>query len=220
MTVISISQSTLQDTLLCRQGHMSHLWISWCGNRRAKAGTLSCALLHSFILPFLLLLANKMTNYSMSLLQANLTQTIISLLQSKHCIVGAEDLCRQQSSAGMRVLQDLHPLEQPLPPFGCTTPSRAYLLHDAQISTDTAGHQLHFFAFVQLPKCPGRGFSELQGTPVSSSSRQVQSLWCIKWKGEALNPSWLSEEPCYSWLLDHSKPFEIVNNSFADVAEL
>lgn len=123
----------------------------------------------------------------MPLLQESLTQTNLPLLQSKRCVVGAEDLCRQQSRAGTRVPRDPHPLQQPLPPLACTTPSSGYLLHDAQISTDTAGRQLHF-AFVQLPKHPRRGFSELQGTP-ASSSRQVQSLWCIKWKGEGLNQS-------------------------------
>ena len=79
-------------------------------------GILSCTLLHSFSLPFLLLLANEKTHNSNLLLQANLTQTNLPLLQLKRSVVGVEDFCGQQSCGVTRAVWELRSLEHPLPP--------------------------------------------------------------------------------------------------------
>lgn len=77
-------------------------------------GILSRALLHSFSLPVLLLLANEKTHGSNLLLQANLTQTDLLLRQVKRSIVAVEDFCGQQSCAVMTAVWELQSVEHPL----------------------------------------------------------------------------------------------------------
>lgn len=98
-----------------KQHKPSVIFLTWQrASQGWNLGILSRALLHSFSLPVLLLLANEKTHDSNLLLQANLTQTDLLFRQVKRSIVAVEDFCGQQSRAVMTAMWELQSVEHPL----------------------------------------------------------------------------------------------------------
>lgn len=133
--------------LFCRRSDISHDFLNMTkGSQGWSTGSLSCALSHSFTLPLLLSLMRK-TLMIQTCISRHTWASPSAISQVTHGTPGAEELCGMCSAGAAS-----HSPEHPTPSPGL----QGYLLHDAQIHTDTAGCQLHS-VFVQLPSSLQRG---------------------------------------------------------------